>query len=100
MNVAAFMSEYPMSPRSGTSQSQVHGKKVIVNNKEIALFYYKDVFYAVDEQCPHLGMCLMLCHVNYWIGYSFVGTTACGYIRSWCIVCVCCMRAVPMGYVL
>ena len=64
MNVTAFMSEYPLSPRSGTTQSQVHGKKVIVNKKEIALFYYKDVFYAVDEQCPHLGGWCMLCHYS------------------------------------
>lgn len=51
--------DYPMSPRSASSvhhsQSQVHGKKISVNGKDIALFYYRDVFYAIDEKCPHQG---------------------------------------------
>lgn len=38
-----------------TPLTQIHGKKVVVNGKQIALFYYKDEFYAIDEKCPHLG---------------------------------------------
>ena len=59
----------PLSPRQSLPSSsytstkndmsspltQIHGKRVLVNGKEIALFYYKDEFYAVDEKCPHLG---------------------------------------------
>lgn len=49
-----------MSPRNGTylynsNRSQVHGKKVTINGTEIALFCYRDTFYALDEKCPHLG---------------------------------------------
>ena len=51
---------FPMSSRNGTyvyrdSQSQVHGKKISLNGKDIALLYYRDTFYAVDEKCPHQG---------------------------------------------
>lgn len=31
------------------------GKMVMVNGKNIALFFIDGRFYAVDEQCPHLG---------------------------------------------
>jgi len=31
------------------------GKMVMVNGKNIALFFIDGHFYAVDEQCPHLG---------------------------------------------
>ena len=31
------------------------GKMVMVNGKNIALFFIEGRFYAVDEQCPHLG---------------------------------------------
>ena len=32
-----------------------HGKLVRLNGHELALFCYKDKFYAVNERCPHLG---------------------------------------------
>ena len=60
VTVATVKSDFPLSPRNGTyifhNQSQVHGKKIFINGKEIALFCYKDTFYALDEKCPHLGM--------------------------------------------
>ena len=56
-----FRSNFPLSPQNGTylyqyNQSQVHGKKISINGKEIALFCYKGTFYALDEKCPHLGV--------------------------------------------
>ena len=57
VNMATFMNDFPLSPRNGyhSNKSQVHGKKISINGREIALFCYKDTFYAVDEKCPHLG---------------------------------------------
>ena len=59
INVDDFKQNFPMSPKNGTyvyhGQSQVHGKKIIVNEKEVALFCYRNNFYAMDEKCPHLG---------------------------------------------
>ena len=57
----SFKKEFPLSPRrsSGrtpTVQSSIHGKRIDINNKEIALFCYRDNFYAVDDKCPHMGM--------------------------------------------
>ena len=56
----AFRSELPLSPGSWTnynasSGSNTHGMKININEKEIALFCYRNNFYAVDEKCPHLG---------------------------------------------
>ena len=52
---------FPMSPKNGTcfyrdSQAQIHGKKINVNGRDIALFHYRNTLYAMDEKCPHLGM--------------------------------------------
>lgn len=60
-SVDNFKQDLPISPKNGTylynnSQSQVYGKRVNVNEKEVALFSYQDNFYALDEKCPHLGM--------------------------------------------
>ena len=49
--------------------STIHGKKIQVNGKELALFCYKDKFYAVNEKCPHLGMCL-LCNNRHAVCYA------------------------------
>ena len=42
------------------------GKIVMVNGKNIALFFIDGRFYAVDEQCPHLGrycdVMVLLCY--------------------------------------
>lgn len=63
VTVATVKNDFPLSPRNGTyvyqnTQSKVHGKKITINGKAIALFCYKDSFYAVDEKCPHLGKCV------------------------------------------
>ena len=55
-----FRNDFPLSPRNGTyhylnTQSQIHGRKISINGKDIALFCYRNRFYAVDEKCPHLG---------------------------------------------
>ena len=62
-NVETLRNEFPLSPRKGrivSSHSNIYGKKIRLNNKEIALLSYKDNFYAVDEKCPHMGMFLIL----------------------------------------
>lgn len=47
----------PPPPTDGPDPegTQVHGKVVKLNGREIALFCYKDKFYAVTEKCPHMG---------------------------------------------
>ena len=68
VDVDSFKSDMPLSPRQtlpsktgvNSPLTQIHGKKVLVNGKEIALFYYNDEFYAVDEKCPHLGKSQMI----------------------------------------
>ena len=61
IDVNTFKEDFPMSPKNGTyrylnNRSQIHGRKISVNGKEIALFCYGDTFYAMDEKCPHLGL--------------------------------------------
>ena len=59
VGVDGLKQEFPLSPKNGTylyhEKSEVHGKKIVINEKEVALFCYKDTLYAVDEKCPHLG---------------------------------------------
>lgn len=45
----------PSTQASGPEATQVYGKVVRLNGHELALFCYKDKFYAVNEKCPHMG---------------------------------------------
>ena len=49
----------PVTHGSATEGTQVHGKVVKLNGRELALFFYKDKFYAVTEKCPHMGMAIL-----------------------------------------
>ena len=49
----------PPTHRSDPDGAQVHGKVVKLNGRELALFCYKDKFYAVTEKCPHMGMSII-----------------------------------------
>ena len=58
IDISSFISSGFLTP---TANKRCQGKKVTVNGKMLALFYYNDQFYAVDERCPHMGE-----HVSYY----------------------------------
>jgi hypothetical protein len=64
-DLSLFHSDPPASTIHGsdTKDAQVHGKVVKLNGRELALFFYKDKFYAVTEKCPHMGMAIIICYV-------------------------------------
>ena len=41
--------------QTAPSEKKKRGKKVKLNGKELAVFFYKESAYAIDEKCPHLG---------------------------------------------
>ena len=49
----------PVTHGSAIEGTQIHGKVVKLNGRELALFFYKDKFYAVTEKCPHMGMAML-----------------------------------------
>ena len=54
-DLSLFHSDPSPTQASDSEGAQVHGKVVRLNGCELALFYYKDKFYAVTEKCPHMG---------------------------------------------
>ena len=61
-DLSLFHSDLPIPVHTHESDSEgtkVHGKVVKLNGRELALFCYKDKFYAVTEKCPHMGKSLI-----------------------------------------
>ena len=48
-------SEHDRVHYQSSSRLEIHGKVVRLNGHELALFCYKEKFYAVNERCPHMG---------------------------------------------